>query len=98
MFHVAHKCDEVYIPAGGTKRQRAVTYTVTVCWPGFTGVGSACTAPLARAAMGVGVDGLFMETHPNPDKALCDGPTSIPLKDLEKILKNLQSVFATHLI
>jgi 2-dehydro-3-deoxyphosphooctonate aldolase (KDO 8-P synthase) len=36
-------------------------------------------APLARAAVAVGVDGLFMEIHPNPEKALCDGPNSIPL-------------------
>ncbi len=52
--------------------------------------------PLARAAMGVGVDGIFLETHPRPDQALCDGPTSLPLKDLEKVLKNLQSIFNTH--
>jgi 2-dehydro-3-deoxyphosphooctonate aldolase (KDO 8-P synthase) len=52
--------------------------------------------PLARAAMAVGVDGIFLETHPRPEEALCDGPTSLPLKDLEKMLKNLQSIFSTH--
>lgn len=42
--------------------------------------------PLARAAVSVGVDGLFMEVHPEPDKALCDGPNMITLNEVEKIL------------
>jgi len=37
--------------------------------------------PLARAAVCIGADGLFFEIHPNPDKALCDGPNSISVKD-----------------
>ncbi|MCH2533828.1 MAG: 3-deoxy-8-phosphooctulonate synthase [Bdellovibrionales bacterium] len=44
---------------------------------------------LARAAMAIGVDGLFMEVHPDPDKALCDGPTSMSLKDLKPLLQTL---------
>jgi 2-dehydro-3-deoxyphosphooctonate aldolase (KDO 8-P synthase) len=52
--------------------------------------------PLARAAMAVGVDGIFLETHPDPDKALCDGPTSLPLKDLEKLLKSLIEIRKIH--
>ncbi len=44
---------------------------------------------LARAAVAVGVAGLFIETHDNPDKALSDGPNSIPLKDMEGLLANL---------
>lgn len=51
---------------------------------------------LARAAMAVGVDGVFIETHPEPEKALCDGPTSLRLSDLEKLLKNLQAIYKTH--
>ena len=51
---------------------------------------------LARAAMAVGVDGIFLETHPNPDQALCDGPTSIPLKDIPELLKSLKRIQATH--
>jgi 2-dehydro-3-deoxyphosphooctonate aldolase (KDO 8-P synthase) len=42
--------------------------------------------PLARAAVAVGVDGLFMEVHPEPAKALCDGPNMIKLDEAEKIL------------
>ncbi|MBC7465722.1 MAG: 3-deoxy-8-phosphooctulonate synthase [Bdellovibrio sp.] len=68
--------------------------------PGATGESSGGRGemvwPLGRAAMAVGVDGIFLETHPNPDVALCDGPTSLPLKDLEKVLKNLQQIFKTH--
>ena len=42
---------------------------------------------LARAAAAVGVDGFFIETHPNPEKALSDGPNMIPLKEMEGFLK-----------
>lgn len=65
--------------------------------PGATGESSGGRAemvwPLARAAMAVGIDGIFLETHPHPEKALCDGPTSLPLKNLEKVLTNLQKIF-----
>lgn len=47
---------------------------------------------LARAGIAVGIAGLFVETHPNPDKALCDGPNSLPLKDMEKLLIQLQKI------
>lgn len=48
--------------------------------------------PLARAAVAVGVDGLFMEVHPEPEKALCDGPNMIGLADLKKLLTALKDV------
>jgi 2-dehydro-3-deoxyphosphooctonate aldolase (KDO 8-P synthase) len=48
--------------------------------------------PLARAAVAIGVDGLFMEVHPEPAKALCDGPNMISLDDLEKMLARLKAV------
>jgi 2-dehydro-3-deoxyphosphooctonate aldolase (KDO 8-P synthase) len=44
---------------------------------------------LSRAAVGAGVAGLFMETHPKPDEALCDGPNSWPLAKLESLLETL---------
>ncbi len=44
---------------------------------------------LARAAVAVGVDGLFMETHPDPDNALSDGPNAVPLDDIAALLKKL---------
>jgi len=47
---------------------------------------------LARAAMAAGIDGLFMEVHPDPDNALCDGPNSWPLDQTEKLLRQLLAV------
>ena len=44
---------------------------------------------LARAAVGAGVAGVFMETHPRPDEALCDGPNSLPLKHIAGLLETL---------
>jgi 2-dehydro-3-deoxyphosphooctonate aldolase (KDO 8-P synthase) len=68
--------------------------------PGATGESSGGRGdmvwPLARAAMAVGVDGVFLETHPNPDVALCDGPTSLRLRDLEAMLTNLKKIWQTH--
>lgn len=68
--------------------------------PGATGTSSGgrreMSPALARAAMAVGVDGIFLETHPNPDKALCDGPTSIALRDIEDLLKSITRIWQTH--
>lgn len=47
---------------------------------------------LARAAAAVGVDGFFIETHPNPDEALSDGPNSLPLADVEDFLTSLTKI------
>jgi len=48
--------------------------------------------PLAKAAVAVGIDALFMEVHPNPDEALSDGPNMIKLDDMEAYLKILVSI------
>jgi 2-dehydro-3-deoxyphosphooctonate aldolase (KDO 8-P synthase) len=47
---------------------------------------------LARAAVAVGVAGLFCETHPEPEKALCDGPNSMHLRDMEGLLETLLAI------
>ncbi len=47
---------------------------------------------LARAAVALGVDGLFMEVHPHPEKALCDGPNSLDLRELPSLLKQLMEI------
>jgi len=47
---------------------------------------------LARAAIASGIAGLFMETHPDPDKALSDGPNSWPLDRMEELLSTLKSI------
>jgi 2-dehydro-3-deoxyphosphooctonate aldolase (KDO 8-P synthase) len=46
--------------------------------------------PLARAAAAVGVDGVFFETHPDPDKALSDGPNSLKLSDVPSFLREVR--------
>lgn len=50
---------------------------------------------LARAAVAVGIDGLFMETHPAPERALSDGPNSWPLADMPALLEILRSLDRT---
>ena len=47
---------------------------------------------LARAAVAVGIDALFMEVHENPDQALSDGPNSLPLKDFEKLIGAVKQI------
>ena len=47
---------------------------------------------LARAGMAVGLAGLFLEAHPDPDQARCDGPSALPLENLEPFLKQIKAV------
>ena len=56
---------------------------------GFSGGEREFIPYLARAAVAVGIDGLFMEVHPNPEKALSDAQTQYPLSQLENLLKQL---------
>ena len=50
--------------------------------------------PLARAAVAAGLDGIFMEVHPQPEKALCDGPNSMNLDQVESLLETLLKIHA----
>ncbi len=72
--------------------------THSVQRPGGAGAstsGDGVLAPaLARAAMAMGCDGIFMEVHENPARALSDGPNQIPLKDLPKHLRVLKAIHA----
>ncbi|MBE9520841.1 MAG: 3-deoxy-8-phosphooctulonate synthase [Proteobacteria bacterium] len=47
---------------------------------------------LTRAAVAAGIDGIFMEVHPQPEKALCDGPNHLPLDQVEPLLKTLLKI------
>ena len=47
---------------------------------------------LSRAAVAVGIDGLFLEVHPDPDCALCDGPNSLSLDSLPGLLATLKEI------
>jgi 2-dehydro-3-deoxyphosphooctonate aldolase (KDO 8-P synthase) len=59
---------------------------------GVSGGNPEFIAPLSRAAAAVGVDGFFIETHPNPAKALSDGSNMLPLNKLEELLKTLLKI------
>lgn len=60
---------------------------------GETTGGDGRLAPvLARSAVAAGCDGVFIETHENPAKALSDGPNQVPLRDLPKLIKQLKSI------
>jgi len=50
------------------------------------------SAALARSAMAVGLAGLFLEAHPDPARALCDGPSALPLAELETFLRQVQAI------
>jgi 2-dehydro-3-deoxyphosphooctonate aldolase (KDO 8-P synthase) len=49
-------------------------------------------AALARAGMAVGIAGLFLEAHPDPEKALCDGPCALPLNSLQPFLQQMVAI------
>jgi 2-dehydro-3-deoxyphosphooctonate aldolase (KDO 8-P synthase) len=49
-------------------------------------------AALARSGMALGIAGLFLEAHPDPDKALCDGPSALPLNSLRPYLQQIKAV------
>ncbi|KTD75605.1 3-deoxy-8-phosphooctulonate synthase [Legionella waltersii] len=51
---------------------------------------------LARAAVAAGISGIFMETHPDPDKALSDGPNSWPLEKMKSLLESLKAIDAVY--
>jgi 2-dehydro-3-deoxyphosphooctonate aldolase (KDO 8-P synthase) len=59
---------------------------------GTTGGNRAMVEPLARAAMAIGVDGLFCETHPDPDKSPSDGPNMVPLDQFRPMLQRLLEI------
>jgi 2-dehydro-3-deoxyphosphooctonate aldolase (KDO 8-P synthase) len=73
--------------------------THSVQLPGGAGTSSAGQrdfAPmLARAAVAAGVDGIFMEVHPDPERALCDGPNSLKLDTIYDLLARLKSIHRT---
>lgn len=58
-----------------------------------TGGNRAYVEPLAKAALAAGADALFMEVHPDPDKALSDGPNMVPLAELEPMMERLMRVY-----
>ena len=76
-----------------TKAPVVFDATHSVQLPGGNGISSGgqreMVPVLARAAVAVGVAGLFMETHPDPSKAMSDGPNAVPLKHMKALLETL---------
>jgi len=72
--------------------------THSVQLPGGAGTASAgqrqFVGTLSRAAVGAGIDGLFWEVHEDPDRALCDGPNSLPLDQVEAQLRQILAIDA----
>ena len=62
-----------------------------------TGVDRALVEPLARAAAAVGIDGLFLETHPDPDQSPSDGPNMVPLDQLQGVLERVLRIHEARL-
>lgn len=60
--------------------------------PGVSAGDRGFAAPLSRAAAAVGIDALFLEVHPDPDQALCDGPNSVRLADLQGQLEAVLAI------
>ena len=52
-------------------------------------------SPLAKAAVAIGIDGLFIETHPNPESAISDGDNSLNINKIEKLLKEIVNIDST---
>ncbi len=73
------------------------THSVQLPGGSTTGGQREMVPPLARAAVAVGCDAVFMETHPNPDKALSDGPNMVRLDSLSVLLKQLTTLRETIL-
>ena len=71
-----------------------VTHALQCRDPGGTASGGRRTqvVDLAKAGMAVGLAGLFLEAHPNPDQARCDGPSALPLELLEPFLQQVKAV------
>jgi 2-dehydro-3-deoxyphosphooctonate aldolase (KDO 8-P synthase) len=72
--------------------------THAVQLPGGSGTSSGgqrqFVAALSRAAVAMGIDGLFWEVHPQPEKALCDGANSLPLAQIKAILREILAIDA----
>lgn len=73
-----------------------VTHALQI--PGGTGTAAGGrrqqTVELARAGIATGIAGLFLEAHPDPDQALCDGPSALPLEKLEPFLRQMKAIDA----
>ena len=72
---------------------RPMSFEITAFQARIRGEGALSLFPhLARAAVAVGCNGLFLETHPEPCRALCDASSMIPLRDMEGLLRQAKAL------
>lgn len=76
----------------GTPVVYDATHSVQTPGGASTGGDRRMILPLARAAVAAGCDGLFVETHPDPDRALSDGPNMLPLAELSRFTRQMQQI------
>ena len=62
---------------------------------GFSSGDSKFISPLAKAAVAIGIDGLFIDTHPNPENAISDGDNSMNINLIERLLKEIVDIDRT---
>jgi len=86
--------DVVREVTGGCPLIFDVTHSLQRRAPGDAASGGrrAQVVTLAKAGVAVGIAGLFLEAHPDPDRALCDGPSALPLAQLEPFLAQVKAV------
>ncbi|MDY6822395.1 MAG: 3-deoxy-8-phosphooctulonate synthase [Thermodesulfobacteriota bacterium] len=88
----------IHIMQESTRKPVIFDATHSVQLPGGSGTcsgGERQFAPiLAKAAVAAGADGIFLEVHENPDKALCDGPNSLPLEAARELFETLAAIRA----
>ena len=80
--------------SGGAPLIFDVTHSLQMRDPGGAASGGrrSQVTELGRAGLAIGIAGLFLEAHPSPDKALCDGPSALPLAQLEAFLTQVKAV------
>ena len=74
-----------------------VTHSVQTPGGATTGGQREMVPPLSRAAVACGCDGIFVETHPDPDQAKSDGPNMVPLAELPGLLQQLSRLRSLYL-
>ena len=82
--------------AGFRQHERQVLHALLDGHGQLVSTGGGAVLELARSGLALGLAGLFLEAHPDPDRALCDGPSALPLDRLGAVLEQVKAV--DHLV